>query len=88
MPVASLGQVLILLTASVLLVTAGRRIGLPPLLGYVIVGILLGPFAFAVLPDGPQTHAMAEIGVVFLLFTLGLEFSFPRMVAMRREVFG
>jgi len=87
-PVASLGQILILLTASVLLVTAGRRIGLPPLLGYVIVGILFGPFAFAVLPDGPQAHAIADVGVVFLLFTLGLEFSFPRMVAMRREVFG
>jgi CPA2 family monovalent cation:H+ antiporter-2 len=87
-PVASLGQILILLTASVLLVAAGRRIGLPPLLGYVIVGILFGPLAFAVLPDGPQTREMAEIGVVFLLFTLGLEFSFPRMIAMRREVFG
>jgi monovalent cation:H+ antiporter-2, CPA2 family len=87
-PVQSLGQVLLLLTASVLLVTAGRRIGLPPLLGYVIVGIVLGPYALAVLPNGTQTHTMAEIGVVFLLFTLGLEFSFPRMVAMRREVFG
>ncbi len=88
MPVLSLGQVLLLLTASVLVVTAGRRIGLPPLLGYLIVGILLGPYAFDVVPNGPQTHAIAEIGVVFLLFTLGLEFSFPRMVAMRREVFG
>jgi CPA2 family monovalent cation:H+ antiporter-2 len=87
-PVESLGQVLILLTVSVLLVSAGSRIGLPPLLGYLIVGILLGPFAFAVLPNGSQTRAMADIGVVFLLFTLGLEFSFPRMVAMRREVFG
>lgn len=71
-----------------LLVTAGRRIGLPALLGYVIVGILLGPFAFGLIPNGPATQEMAEIGVVFLLFTLGLEFSFPRMVAMRREVFG
>lgn len=88
MPATSLGQVLILLTASVLLVTAGRRIGLPVVLGYVVVGVLLGPFAFAVVPNGPQTQQMAEIGVVFLLFTLGLEFSFPRMVAMRREVFG
>lgn len=88
MPVESLGQVLILLTVSVLLVSAGSRIGLPPLLGYLIVGILLGPFAFAVLPNGSQTRAIADIGVVFLLFTLGLEFSFPRMVAMRREVFG
>ncbi|HEY2419076.1 MAG TPA: monovalent cation:proton antiporter-2 (CPA2) family protein [Steroidobacteraceae bacterium] len=88
MPVLALGQILLLLTASVLVVTAGRRIGLPPLLGYLIVGVLLGPFAFDVVPNGPQTHAIAEIGVVFLLFTLGLEFSFPRMVAMRREVFG
>ena len=88
MPVLSLGQILLLLTASVLVVTAGRRIGLPPLLGYLIVGVLLGPFAFDVVSSGPRTHAIAEIGVVFLLFTLGLEFSFPRMVAMRREVFG
>src|ERR1700733_11542050 len=61
---------------------------MPAILGYLIVGIVLGPFAFAVLPDSAQTQAIAQIGVVFLLFTLGLEFSFPRMVAMRREVFG
>ena len=88
MAVHSLGQVLILLLATVLVVAIGRRIGLPPLLGYVIVGIVLGPHAFALMPNGAQTQALAEIGVVFLLFTLGLEVSFPRMVAMRREVFG
>ncbi|HEY6452435.1 MAG TPA: cation:proton antiporter [Steroidobacteraceae bacterium] len=88
MSALSLGQILILLTAAVVVVMLGRRVGLPPLLGYIIVGTLLGPFAFGVLPNGPQTQAIAEIGVVFLLFTLGLEFSFPRMVAMRREVFG
>lgn len=88
MAVQSLGQVLILLLATVIVVALGRRIGLPPLLGYVIVGIVLGPHAFALMPNGSQTHALAEIGVVFLLFTLGLEISFPRMVAMRREVFG
>ncbi|MGA2363963.1 MAG: monovalent cation:proton antiporter-2 (CPA2) family protein [Steroidobacteraceae bacterium] len=88
MAVQSLGQVLILLLATVLVVALGRRIGLPPLLGYVIVGIVLGPHAFALMPNGSQTQALAEIGVVFLLFTLGLEISFPRMIAMRREVFG
>jgi monovalent cation:H+ antiporter-2, CPA2 family len=87
-PVQSLSQVLILLLASVLVLAVARRIGMPAILGYLIVGIVLGPFAFAVLPNGAQTHALAQIGVVFLLFTLGLEFSFPRMVAMRREVFG
>ncbi len=88
MPLQSLGQVLILLFATVLVVALARRLGLPPILGYLTVGILLGPHALGLLPDGPQTRAIAEIGVVFLLFTLGLEFAYPRMVAMRREVFG
>jgi monovalent cation:H+ antiporter-2, CPA2 family len=84
----SLTQVLALLLASVLVVTMARRVGLPPILGYLAVGLLVGPHALAWVPDSPQTHRLAEIGVVFLLFTLGLEFSWPRMVAMRREVFG
>jgi CPA2 family monovalent cation:H+ antiporter-2 len=87
-PVESLSQLLILLLASVLVLALTRRIGMPAILGYLIVGIVLGPFAFEVLPKGAETQVIAQIGVVFLLFTLGLEFSFPRMVAMRREVFG
>ena len=88
MPVHSLSQVLILLLATVLVLAVARRVGMPAILGYLIVGIALGPSAFAVLRNDAQTQAIAQIGVVFLLFTLGLEFSFPRMVAMRREVFG
>ena len=42
----------------------------------------------ALFPESDTTHLLAELGVVFLLFTLGLEFSWPRMVALRREVFG
>jgi CPA2 family monovalent cation:H+ antiporter-2 len=87
-PLQSLSQVLILLLASVLVVALARRIGLPAILGYLIVGIALGPHAFAVVSNGTETQAIAEIGVVFLLFTLGLEFSFPRMLAMKREVMG
>jgi CPA2 family monovalent cation:H+ antiporter-2 len=83
-----LTQVLVLLCASVLVVAVARRLGLPPIVGYLIVGLLLGPLAFGLLPAGPATRALAEIGVVFLLFTLGLDFSWPRMLAMRREVFG
>lgn len=65
-----------------------RRIGLPAILGYLIVGIAVGPHALAVFSAGAQTQEFAEIGVVFLLFTLGLEFAYPRMLAMKREVFG
>jgi CPA2 family monovalent cation:H+ antiporter-2 len=87
-PVTSLTPVLILLLASVFVLALARRIRLPIILGYLLVGIVLGPYAFRVLPNGSGTREMAQIGVVFLLFTLGLEFSFPRMLAMRREVFG
>src|SRR5258706_2718719 len=83
-----LSQVLVLLFASVVVVAVARRQGLPPILGYLVVGLLLGPLAFGLLPAGPATRALAEIGVVFLLFTLGLDFSLPRMLALRREVFG
>jgi CPA2 family monovalent cation:H+ antiporter-2 len=83
-----LTQVLALLLAAVLVVTLARRVGLPPVLGYLVVGVLVGPFVLGILDDPGRTQQLAEIGVVFLLFTLGLEFSWPRMVAMRREVFG
>jgi CPA2 family monovalent cation:H+ antiporter-2 len=83
-----LTQFLALLLAALLVVALARRVGLPPVLGYLIVGVLVGPHVLGILDDSERTQQLAEIGVVFLLFTLGLEFSWPRMVAMRREVFG
>jgi CPA2 family monovalent cation:H+ antiporter-2 len=83
-----LSQVLMLLAAALLVVAIARRLGLPAILGYLVVGTLLGPFAFGLIDQSGTTRLLAELGVVFLLFTLGLEFSWPRMVAMRREVFG
>ena len=65
-----------------------RRLSLPTSLAYLLIGLLLGPHALAVVPDSGTTRLLAELGVAFLLFTLGLEFSLPRMLAMRREVFG
>lgn len=83
-----LTQALILLLASVCVITVARRLGLPPILGYVFVGLALGPHSLGLVAESQSTHLLADIGVVFLLFTLGLEFSWPRMVAMRGEVFG
>lgn len=84
----TLAQVLILLAAALFVVMAARRLGLPSVLGYLAVGVLLGPHTFGILEDTPTTSLLSELGVVFLLFTIGLDFSWPRMVAMRREVFG
>src|SRR4051812_41059596 len=83
-----LALIIVLLAASVFVVTLARRLGLPAILGYVTVGLALGPHALGLFPESETTHLLAELGVVFLLFTLGLEFSWPRMVALRREVFG
>jgi len=85
---APLSQVLILLAACVFLVTLVRRLALPTSVAYLLVGLTLGPHALGVVSDSNTTRLLAELGVAFLLFTLGLEFSLPRMLAMRREVFG
>src|SRR5262245_15956630 len=84
----ALTQVLILLAGAVFVVTLAQRMGLPAILGYLIVGMALGPHAIGLVSDSATTQLLAELGVVFLLFTLGLEFSLPRMLAMKREVFG
>jgi CPA2 family monovalent cation:H+ antiporter-2 len=81
-------QILILLTASVCVVAAVRKLALPAILGYLAVGMLLGPHALALAADNATTQLLADFGVVFLVFTLGLEFSLPRLVAMRWEVLG
>jgi CPA2 family monovalent cation:H+ antiporter-2 len=81
-------QILILLAASVCVVAAVRKLALPAILGYLVVGMLLGPHAFSLAVDNETTRLLADFGVVFLVFTLGLEFSLPRLVAMRWEVLG
>ena len=83
-----LSQILILLAGSVLVLSMVRRFALPPILGYLLVGMLLGPHAFGLASDDESVAMLAEFGVVFLVFTLGLEFSLARMIAMKAEVLG
>lgn len=80
--------VLVLLGASVLAVVLFRRLNLPPILGYLLVGGLIGPHALNVLANISQAQHLAEFGVVFLMFSIGLEFSLPKLYAMKRIVFG
>jgi len=83
-----LSQILILLAGSIAVLTLVRRFALPPILGYLVVGMILGPHALGLASDAEAVQLLAEIGVVFLVFTLGLEFSLARMIAMKREVLG
>src|SRR5512143_2125195 len=79
---------LTLLAASVFAVVLFRSANLPPMLGYLAVGIVIGPHAMGLVADTRDTAALAEFGVVFLMFSIGLEFSLPKLKSMRRIVFG
>ena len=83
-----LDAILLLLAVSVIIVALFRRLNLPPVLGYLCVGVMVGPHGMGWIPDNADTRLLAEFGVVFLLFTVGLEVSLPQMVAMRRDVLG
>ncbi|MCW5594617.1 MAG: cation:proton antiporter [Rhodocyclaceae bacterium] len=83
-----LRTVLILLTAAVLVVALARVLRLPSMLAYLAIGIIVGPHALGWLPESEQTSRLAEFGVVFLMFSIGLEFSLTRLIAMRWQVFG
>jgi len=80
--------ILTLLAAAVVVVVLCRVARLPPILGYLTVGIALGPHALSWVPDSADTHYLGEFGIVFLMFSIGLEFSLPQLRAMRRAVFG
>ncbi len=84
----ALASVLVLLGSAVAVVALFRMLKLPSLLAYLFVGITIGPHGLGWLPDSAQTHALAEFGVVFLMFTIGLEFSLAQLKAMQRLVFG
>ncbi|MBX3608831.1 MAG: cation:proton antiporter [Hydrogenophaga sp.] len=84
----SLDLALLYLLAAVLAVVACRSFKLPPMLGYLAVGVVIGPNALALAQNSSGVRYLAEFGVVFLMFVIGLEFSLPKLRAMRRFVFG
>ena len=79
---------LILLASAVAGVVIFRYFGLPPILGYLAIGVLIGPKALALANDSATVKYLAEFGVVFLMFSIGLEFNLHKLRAMRSIVFG
>ena len=84
----SLELTLLYLLAAVLGVVACRSLKLPPMLGYLVVGVVIGPNALALAQNSEGVRHLGEFGVVFLMFVIGLEFNLPKLRAMRRHVFG
>ncbi len=84
----TLPVILALLTSAVLAVALFRVLRLPAMLAYFLVGLLIGPNSFGLIDDTESTSQLAEFGVVFLMFSIGLEFSLAQLYAMRRIVLG
>jgi len=81
-------QILLLLAVTIAIVVGFQRMHIPTSLGYLLVGIILGPHTFGPTVYVPEFTTLAEFGVVFLLFTIGLNFSLPQLQAMRHQVLG
>lgn len=79
---------LLYLLAGVLGVVVCRSLKLPPMLGYLAVGVVIGPHALALARNADGVRHLGEFGVVFLMFVIGLEFNLPKLRTMRRHVFG
>jgi len=84
----TLELVLLYLVAAVFGAVVCRSLKLPPMLGYLVVGVLIGPNALALAQDSVGVKYLAEFGVVFLMFVIGLEFNLPKLRSMRTLVFG
>ncbi|HEY1091100.1 MAG TPA: cation:proton antiporter, partial [Burkholderiaceae bacterium] len=84
----SLELPLILLSTAVFGVVVSRLLKLPPMLGYLVVGVLIGPHALGLTPASEGLRDLGEFGVVFLMFVIGLEFNLPKLRSLRKHVFG
>jgi CPA2 family monovalent cation:H+ antiporter-2 len=85
---SNLLTLLFLLTAAVAAVSAARRFKVPTMLAYLVIGIALGPHGMALLRESAAVSDFAEFGIVFLMFSIGLEFSLKRLRLMQKLVFG
>ncbi|PXF46412.1 K(+) efflux antiporter 3, chloroplastic [Gracilariopsis chorda] len=84
----AVNDALVLLISTVLIIPLARRFGISPILGFLAAGVALGPNAFALVNDVRTTKALAELGVVFFLFEMGLELSTSKLNSLRADVFG
>lgn len=83
-----LTQILMLLGVAVAVVVTFQQLHIPASIGYLLVGVILGPHTIGPTLNVPEFQALAEFGVVFLLFTIGLNYSLPQLHALRHQVLG
>jgi CPA2 family monovalent cation:H+ antiporter-2 len=85
---ALLIKTLVVILASVCAISLVAHIRLPAAAGYLLAGLVIGPHGLHLIATSDETRFLAELGIIFLMFMVGLEFSLPAMIAARRDVFG
>ncbi len=83
-----LRDAIVFLLATVIIVPLMRKAGVNAVIGYLIAGMVIGPHGLAMIGEVEGTHRLAELGIVFMLFAIGLELSFDRLNVMARYIFG
>ena len=86
-PVEALQPVIALLGAGTVAALTSRALKLSPMVGYIVAGMAIGPYGLNAIEEGDVTHLLAEMGVVFLLFDIGLHFSLNEVKNSRRDIF-
>ncbi len=86
--VGYLNDILILLIASAFIVLVFKKLSMSPAIGYLVAGALIGPYGLAILQENETTKSIAELGIVFLLFAIGLELNFSKLIKMKKYVLG
>ena len=77
-----------LMVAAAVIAYAAARAGVVPIVGFLLAGVVIGPHGLGIVDDREMVDAAAEIGVVLLLFTIGIEFSFEKLARIRRLILG
>ena len=85
-PVEALQPAIVILGAGTVAALTSRALRLSPMVGYIVAGLIIGPYGLDALREGDTTHVLAELGVVFLLFDIGLHFSVAEMRNSRRDL--
>ncbi len=80
-----LRDIVVLMVVSIPIIILLTRVGLPTVLGFLIAGVLIGPYGLGLVHDAHDVETLSQIGIVLLLFTIGLEFSMTKMLNIRRE---
>ncbi|MCX8034453.1 MAG: cation:proton antiporter [Thermodesulfovibrio sp.] len=82
-----LQSTLIIFGVSGLIIYILGKLKIPPIVGFLIAGTIIGPYGMALIKDPHEVEIIAEIGVILLMFTIGIEFSIPRLISLKKEVF-